>query len=232
MSDVLKVYKDKNSHQYSKGVFFLGPENVQEYFRNLRIASSLPIISVGSGNGVIEREIEKAFDIQMICVDPDPLSWSIETPGYRPPEYATIDDLILDRPELIENCNMFINWAYPIYAYDMDALNKMLPHNVVTVIDVGIHRGSGSEMFHSWMHHSGAKTRVCSKNFSFAITDNPIMKDKYNTVFQTWTSFTDKTVSYELAIVWLSKDIVNHNKDNILAEIPNSPLSKLFFPCK
>ena len=67
----------KNTYKYSAGVLILGKENVYEYIKNILMISKLQIVSIGSGNGVIESEIEEKFKINIICIDPTPLSWSL-----------------------------------------------------------------------------------------------------------------------------------------------------------
>ena len=83
-----------NSHKYSTGVLVLGTENIYEYIGKLLSLSELPLVSIGSGNGVIEYNIEKKFSIKIICVDPMPLSWSLSVNENRLPDYPTTLKLI------------------------------------------------------------------------------------------------------------------------------------------
>lgn len=216
----------KNQHVYSTGVLLLGPENVHEYIRNVCVVSKLPIISVGSGNGVIERELESAFGIQIICVDPTPLSWSMEHAKYRAPDFATVEDLVSQHPELIDQCNVFINWAFPTHSYDMEAVHLLRPRNVVTITDVGPLRGAGGRFFHTWMSTCGVTTAgtLDTRSLNQTVTYTP-----YNYVFRTWTPYSSPCGRVELSIIWLSRDIHNPNIESRSTEIANSPLSQAVF---
>lgn len=229
----LPVEIPMNQHKYSTGVLLLGPENVHEYFRNLVHVSKFPIISVGSGNGVIERELEAAFGIRIVCVDPTPLSWSLPSTDYRPPDFANMADLATHRPDLVGRCNLFINWAYPTHAYDMEAVMLMQPRNMITICDVGPMRGAGGRMFHSWMQHCGVTTVGGVQEGSAAshhqhmpnFTELPV----YNYVFRTWTNYASPHGLVELSCIWLSRDICNPNTASVSTQIANSPLSVAVF---
>jgi hypothetical protein len=220
----------KNQHKYSTGVLLLGPGNIEEYLKKVSQVSKFPIISVGSGNGVVEREIETSLGIQILCVDPTPLSWSMSTEPdeCHMPDFPTITDLARERPELIGKCNIFINWAYPTHVYDMEALLVMQPMNVVTVLDVGPLRGAGGRAFHTWMYKCGVAT--CG-----TLDDNSAdmaAVDAYptsNYVFRTWTNYLSPSGNVEISIIWLSRDICNTRADSRSTEIANSPLSIAVF---
>lgn len=105
------------SDKYSTCTLLLGTECVFGYFDKLLKNSILPIISVCSGNGAIEKDIEDKFDIKIICIEPN--LFSIKD---REPDFRTVAELVRVRPELVGKCNVFINWSDPTKTYDYDSL--------------------------------------------------------------------------------------------------------------
>lgn len=220
----------KNQHKYSTGVLLLGPGNIEEYLKKVGQISSFPIISIGSGNGVIEKEIEESLGIEIICVDPTPLSWSLSTDESKAhmPDFPTVADLARDRPDLIGKCNIFVNWAYPTHCYDMEALLVLKPRNVVTVVDVGPLRGAGGRSFHTWMKRCGVETCGTLDESSPEITTVNACP-LYNYIFRTWTYYISPSGIVELSIIWLSRDICNTRIESRSTQISNSPLSFAVF---
>lgn len=125
------------------------------------LGSSLPIISVGSGQGQVERELcDVWYDSEnrtLICVDPSPDSFPgpIFNQGMKP-HYKTIDEAILAHPEYIQNCVLLMIWPNPTetsdpedkLVYDVEAISRLKPAAIVMLVEV--FGGAGSQQLHAW----------------------------------------------------------------------------------
>lgn len=141
----------------SNGIEGLGVKNVLKYLQALdnygkSINENNVIVSVGSGIGFIEFLAEKLFKIKFICVDPHPSNFykghSIalnDITIFRKPDYNYVDDLIKERPDIIGNCSLFLNWTWPEENYDMDAFDKLNPHSMTSIY--GPNRAAGGPIF-------------------------------------------------------------------------------------
>lgn len=117
------------------GVEAIGVNNILSAFSKLD--TTLPVVSIGSGSGEFEQLIMKHYpSLSIICVDPDPLDWCYDDDIMIPPDYATAETLVEKRPELVGECNVFINWPYPNdeTTYDYDAIAILKPQRVICVV--------------------------------------------------------------------------------------------------
>lgn len=204
---------DKNCHKYSTGVLLLGTGNIFEYFRNLLMVSKLPIISVGSGNGIIEQDIEKEFNIKIICIDPTPLSWSFSIHNEnRLADYPLVNDLIKNKKYLTNACNLFINWSYPDCSYDIESIIKLKPKNIIIITDVGYAHGAGSCELHDFLKECGVTTSTSTSSNTINYTK------KYNYIYRTFTHYNRGDCILECSIIWLSRDITNNNMNSVKVE--------------
>lgn len=218
----MEIYK-KNIHKYSAGVLILGRPNIYEYIKNLINMSKLQIISIGSGNGAIENDIEKKFGINIICIDPSPLSWSIITDEYKSPEYETMEQLIISNNNLINNSNLFINWSFPTFDYDIESIILLKPKNIIIIVDLSPHHASGSFKLHAFMKLCGVKSNVEIDDYTMNDVKQKIKNNKlriYNFIYRTYTKQIIPSGILELSIIWLSCDIRNNDINNI--EVRNS----------
>lgn len=117
---------------------------------------TLPIISIGSGNGVAEKMIQDQFKShRVICVDPVPESFTTYGDDINQcirPHYATVNDLIAKEPALVNRCVVVLIW--PLYThpnktrhqlpYDIEALVKLQPWGTYIFYDYTGASGSGS----------------------------------------------------------------------------------------
>lgn len=92
----------------------------------LNLHPTLPVISVGSGNAILEDICSKLYKIKIFCVDPDPTSYSGKE-IFLQPDYPYVDNLICEHESFIGNCVLIINWATPALDYDMEAIKKLQP---------------------------------------------------------------------------------------------------------
>ena len=114
----------------------------------------IPIVSVGSGNGECEKELMTIGVKNMILVDPYPLDYRPGDPVVIRPDYPTIQYLIADRPQIVNECVLFIPWSDPCDAiYDLEAINLLNPKSVV-IISEKRHFAAGSYILHIWLHHN------------------------------------------------------------------------------
>ena len=80
----------------STAINFLGIPSVVMYMEE--ILKKFPkhknkIISIGSGGAYIEKLLDKLLGLDIICVDPEPLSYITDKTIYKYPKYASVDDV-------------------------------------------------------------------------------------------------------------------------------------------
>ena len=101
---------------------------------------NLPIISIGSGTGVLEKHLQTVNNqYKIICIDPDPQScqhgpidW---TKGLRP-DYATIKELLIANSDIKSNCVMLLCWPNPNDSnYDYEAIELIKPVSVILLYE-------------------------------------------------------------------------------------------------
>jgi hypothetical protein len=143
-------------HKTSTGINFLGIPIVVDYFK--KVIRQFPrhkrnIISLGSGGGYIEKILDLLLDLDIICVDPDPLSFIPDKNIYKSPKYQTINDDDFPTDKYKNNCILFINWSSPeqFNGYDIEAIIKLNPECIITITETGVYRGSGSLGFHAFL---------------------------------------------------------------------------------
>lgn len=101
---------------------------------------NLPIISVGSGAGTLEKYLQSVITNRIICVDPDPQSFQTEpidwTKGIKP-SYPTINDLLKVEPNVKNNSLMLLAWPSPNSSnYDCEAINLVKPVGVILIYEL------------------------------------------------------------------------------------------------
>lgn len=115
---------------------------------------SLPIVSVGSGNGYIESQLP---DREWLLVDPAPLSYDlkqgcINPKLYRKPDYRYTAELIKFKPSLSrgDQCLLFLNWTnHGEDNYDLTAIKLLKPRAVLILHEpVG---GAGSTQLNAFV---------------------------------------------------------------------------------
>lgn len=114
----------------------------------LNLHSTLPVISVGSGNAILEDICSKLYKIKIFCVDPDPTSYKGEK-IFLQPDYPYVDNLICEHENFIGNCVLIINWATPELNYDFEAIEKLQPIAFWVLYDEN--GNAGGEKFHNFI---------------------------------------------------------------------------------
>ncbi len=107
-----EIDKNNVSNYFSLGVQKIGIKNVLWCFK--RIIKKIPnadIISIGSGNGVIEKIIDDKFGCNIICIEPH-FNKFISAPDKftKNPTFTTIDEYLDKKSD--KKLILFINWAY------------------------------------------------------------------------------------------------------------------------
>jgi hypothetical protein len=97
-------------------------------------AGRKPLVSVGSGNAHLEKLIRDKFNVDVICVDPNPAAYNqnatppLEVPVAIQPHFPLVSDLIKKRPELVSDCTLLLNWCEPLNSvYDYEAIAALKP---------------------------------------------------------------------------------------------------------
>ena len=154
----------------STGINFLGIPSIVMYMEEvlkLYPNHKKKIISIGSGGGYIEKLLDKLLDIDIICIDPCPLSYITEKVIYKYPKYKDIEDQEFPLNEYKNNCILFINLATPekINGYDIRAILKLNPICIVNTVETGFYRGSGSIGFYNFLKENNIITKgIYDKN--------------------------------------------------------------------
>jgi len=119
---------------------------------------NLPIISVGSGTAYFEFLITRIFRREIICVDPDPKSYTplrnknnhkLSNTVFIPPKFKTVNDLL--HVNEYKDCLLLLNWPNPMRKeqgtnynpYDFNAIIKLKPIGFFVVYETT--NCSGSE---------------------------------------------------------------------------------------
>jgi hypothetical protein len=147
---------------FNTGIKSFGYENVVDIISSFYNTYNLPIVSMGSGTGVIEYLAKKKNnDINWICVDNDPtMNFPPDANQYiNQPlmniDYNSCDQLIEATPSIVNNCILFLNWCEPNEStYDYEAIIKLKPIAVLSIYEIfeGQNGAAGGEMFYNWTY--------------------------------------------------------------------------------
>lgn len=147
----------------STAINFLGIPSVVMYME--QILKKYPdhknkIISIGSGGGYIEKLLDKLLGIDIICIDPEPLSYITDKTIYKYPKYSDVCDEKFPLSIYEDNCILFINWSTPdkTNGYDIQSILRLKPICILTTVETGFYRGSGSIGFHHFLAFNGIST--------------------------------------------------------------------------
>jgi hypothetical protein len=156
------------------------------YLENLN--EPLPIVSIGSGNGVAEHMIQNHFkQHRIICVDPNPTSCTpFPTNGTKfiQPHYALTQDLVTAEPEIVNQCIVVFIWPNPTgddnVAYDIEAIALLQPKAVFVVYDYT--GSSGSASLIRWIDSLFPKLNLKFRNHMWldASPEDDSSKPRYN----------------------------------------------------
>ncbi len=159
----IKLSQDNNvlDKLFNIGIKSFGYKNVVDIICSFYDKYKLPIVSMGSGTGIIEYLAKnKNNNIEWICIDIDnnPLNFPSDVSQYiNKPfmkiDYNSCDKLIINNPSIINNCLLFLNWCLPnASTYDYEAIIKLKPIAIVSIYENfdGYCGAAGGEMFYNW----------------------------------------------------------------------------------
>ena len=166
-----KLQKNRIINIWEKKIDIFGA--VKFILRNYGL--SMEWISLGSGFGATEKLISNQGIYFKSLIDPSPeysLRWTIKPTDENcfMPTHKTIQDLLKDTPELINNDNtvLMIDWPYAIgcdetsiteeyppteYPYDIEGISLLLPK--IVIIRYSETGESGTRTLHVWLNLSG-----------------------------------------------------------------------------
>ncbi len=154
----MELSNHNNSLHYNKGIRSFGDKIVINLINEFsRYYDNINFVSIGSGLGGIEYSSKQLYNnINWICVDPDPNNYHSDKSilPFIKPQYNYCDDLIRDKPEIVGNCILFLNWCEPNKSrYDYDAIIALKPLGILTIYELfGNNNGAaGGELFHNYL---------------------------------------------------------------------------------
>jgi hypothetical protein len=113
--------------------------NVLDIFQNERV-----VVSVGSGEAVLENRMREVLGLGIVCIDPDPGSYSGKNTRIEP-MFTTTRQAAAAEPALRGRL-MLINWPDPDNdGYDTRALTDLRPRCCLVITEIS--GKSGSEGF-------------------------------------------------------------------------------------
>jgi hypothetical protein len=148
------------------------PSDEEELYKGIPISEiysylntmpqEMPVISVGSGNGVLEYKLQELGIKNIICVDPDPESYDKypENNNCIKPSYDVVENLLKDKPELVEQCVLLLGWPSPNEStFDYEAVMALNPYGIVLVYEtLG---GAGGDKLHTWLNEPEGYQNPC-----------------------------------------------------------------------
>lgn len=180
----------------------LGIDILEQYFATIYNETTDPIVSIGSGNGHVERHMEIVFGKPICCVDPNQIP-NQNQDLYKTSEYLNVHDLLNVMPNLKNNSTLFINWSTPNDStYDFEAIKAVNPTNVLVVFES---TGSGGgTLFQKWLNFCGVVTDEKFTKSDVTLYDFPV----YNIIHSTLSRIEKPPYGqFEYSIVWLSRTL-------------------------
>ena len=110
-------------------------ERIGQFYNHYK----LPVVSVGSGMGVLEFLVKERYpQTNIICVDPAPTQWlgCGRKEPFLAPQYPFVKTLLEKEEELEGNCVLLLNWCCPNDSdYDDQAVKLLQPLAVLTLVE-------------------------------------------------------------------------------------------------
>ncbi len=104
------------------------------------------IISVGSGNGKLEKYLKNNGYLNIICIEPEIFSHNVEKIIHNKPDYNIVDEIIIKKPSIVSNCYLMIIWPSgkdkKDCGYDIDAIKKLKPSRILVLYENTGYSGS------------------------------------------------------------------------------------------
>jgi hypothetical protein len=127
-------------------------------------AGRKPLVSVGSGNAHLEKRIQDQYGVEIICVDPDPTAFNHAAFDIAiPPHFPLVSDLIANRPELVGDCTLLLNWCPPNTSeFDYDAILALKPLGFLAIFE-SFHGNNGAAGGHSFFEFVRGRDALSSQ---------------------------------------------------------------------
>lgn len=137
---------------YSNAVNILGVDEVVNAFNFIRTKNLplLPIISVGSGNGKLETELDRLLHRDIICVEHRKQINTIKAPLFK-----YVSDM--ETTKYHNKCILFLNWSDDS-GFDIEAVKLLEPLHIIIISDLGVYGSSSSLKMHQFMFDFGVDT--------------------------------------------------------------------------
>ena len=167
-------------------------ERLHELFSIENFGADIDRLSIGSGNGYFESLYHQKYpsDPQIICIDPDRLSYNSRglSKAFIEPSYATVEEYKRANPE--KNTLLFINWPDPEIPYDIDSIRSlnpvgffiiyaMRPHDMTPPMTDDMVPHAGSDGLHHVLNSiDGRNLMINGSNFGCFTNINAKYKDE------------------------------------------------------
>ena len=206
---------------YNKGLRSFGAALVTEYLSTMLgvYGKDTPVVSVGSGMGAYEY-VHPEFN--WVMVDPDPTSFAFAYSSeaeesvidpFRSPDYRYVSDAIREKPALVRNCIVFLNWCDPeLSTYDYDAIRDLEPMGVLAIVEkfAGGNGAAGSFYFHNLLDHSARSEGQYRLRMQCKL--KPMVTGAYCMDMRlAWLTRADLDTTAELELPRLVCSKINHN---------------------
>jgi hypothetical protein len=102
---------------------------IENYIYNYFNFSKIDLLSVGSGNGLFEKCCQDIFGVEIICIDPIPLSYRSKglTVPYITSQYNTISEYVSSTNTKKDESFLLLIWTDPSLNYDVEAIIALNP---------------------------------------------------------------------------------------------------------
>jgi len=102
---------------------------IENYIYNYFNFSKIDLLSVGSGNGLFEKCCQDIFGVEIICIDPIPLSYRSKglTVPYITYQYNTISEYVSSTNTKKDESFLLLIWTDPSLNYDVEAIIALNP---------------------------------------------------------------------------------------------------------
>lgn len=240
-----------NNKRHNVGIQNLGKDIIFLYFEELFKISFFPIISVGCGLGLIEKEIMETFqckyhEMLKIPNDCDLNVKETELFKYKPMfqyknnEFILVDPILKNSTNnyifnfntcdelsetLINNNVIFLNWPSPNFCkYDIESILLMKPKHIICIYEKT--GSSGGSQFLKWLKYCGIDTDV---KMDTSVLNYPLYHEVNST---TRYINNDYLGSFEYTITWLSKNKMDSKKNiplTIGEKIIRKPFDSMMF---
>ena len=150
-----------NLRYLNRALIFIGINECLNFFGKFlsNFNNNLPIISVGSGTAYFEFLINRIFRRDIVCVDPEPTSYTplrdknntkIPNTVFISPKFNYVNNLLSAKK--YKDCLLLLNWPAPMVKeqkqydpYDFNAIIKLKPIGFFVVYETT--NCSGSDVF-------------------------------------------------------------------------------------